>query len=154
MKMPIFAILARFWPVIGLFWPWYHFPKFSRSIFDLVLTGLSDIGKKILNSNDLLNENADLGYFRPFWACFWPVIVPISVSKARKDYVWLNSDRMKYDWPKNFKQLWYSWKKYCFWRFWAIFSLFLAIYTLHTATRFLWIVYSFQFLLDSSKKLD
>ena len=85
--MLIFTILARFWPVIGLFWPWYHFPKFSRSIFDLVLTGLSDIGKKILNSNDLLNENADLGYFRPFWVCFWPVMVPTSVSKACKEYI-------------------------------------------------------------------
>lgn len=64
--MPIFVILARFWHVIGLFWPWYHFPKFSRSIFDLVLTELSDISKKILNNNDLLNENADLSYIRPF----------------------------------------------------------------------------------------
>ena len=42
------------------------------SIFDLVLTGLREIGKKILNSNDLKDENADFDYFRPFFACLAP----------------------------------------------------------------------------------
>ena len=46
----------------------------SLSIFDLVLTGLSEIGKKILNNNDLFDENADLGHFRPFLACYGPSI--------------------------------------------------------------------------------
>ena len=73
-KMPILAILAHFWPVFGLLWPRYQFPKLSRSIFDLVLTGLSEIGKKILNNNVLFDENADLGHFRPFLACYDPGI--------------------------------------------------------------------------------
>ena len=51
------------------------------SIFDLVLTGLREIGKKILNSNDLKDENADFDYFRPFLACFWPVLAPYELSK-------------------------------------------------------------------------
>ena len=87
MKMSILAILGHFWPVFGLLWPRYQFPKLSRSIFDLVLTGLSEIGKKILNNNDLFDENADLGHFRPFLACFWPVMTPVSVSKALKEYI-------------------------------------------------------------------
>ena len=51
------------------------------SIFDLVLTGLREIGKKILNSNDLKDENADFDYFRPFLACFWLVLAPYKFSK-------------------------------------------------------------------------
>ena len=43
---PFLATLGHFWPVFDLIWLWYQFPKFSRSIFELVLTGLSDIGKK------------------------------------------------------------------------------------------------------------
>ena len=63
------------------------------------------LAQKILISNDLFDENADLGHFRPFWACFWPVMVPFSVSKARKEYISLSFDRIDYDWPKKFKQL-------------------------------------------------
>ena len=43
------------------------------SIFDLILTGLSEISGKILNDNDIFDENAHLGHFRLFFACFWPV---------------------------------------------------------------------------------
>ena len=57
MKRLIFAILGHFWPVFGLSWPRYQFPKLSLSIFDLVLTGLREISE-----ND--NENANFGYFR------------------------------------------------------------------------------------------
>ena len=56
-------------------------------IFVLVLTGFNEIGKKIRNNNDLFDENADLGHFRPFLACFWPVMAPVSVSKALKEYI-------------------------------------------------------------------
>ena len=52
MKTAILAILGHFWPVFGLLKPQYQFPKFSMSISDLVLTALSEIGKKILNNND------------------------------------------------------------------------------------------------------
>ena len=38
------------------------------SIFFLVLSGMSEIGKKILNNNDQSEENADFGHFRPFLA--------------------------------------------------------------------------------------
>ena len=38
------------------------------SILDLVLTGLGEISEKILNNNDLFDENADFDHFGPFWA--------------------------------------------------------------------------------------
>ena len=48
------------------------------SIFDLVLTGVSEIREKILNNNDQIEENANLGYFRVifglFLACYDPRI--------------------------------------------------------------------------------
>ena len=66
MKRPILIILGHFWPVFGLSWPLYQFSKLSMSIFDLVLTALSEIGEKILNNNELLDENADFDHFRPF----------------------------------------------------------------------------------------
>ena len=47
------------------------------SILDLVLTGLSEIGEKNWNNNDLLDENTDFGDFGPFLACFWPIRVPV-----------------------------------------------------------------------------
>ena len=46
------------------------------SLLDLVLTGFNEIGKKILNNNDLFDENADFGHFSLFLAIlayFWPV---------------------------------------------------------------------------------
>ena len=52
MKTSILAILGHFWPVFGLLWRWYQFPKLSMSILDVVLTALSEIGEKILNNND------------------------------------------------------------------------------------------------------
>ena len=52
------------------------------SIFDLVLTGVSEIREKILNNNDQVKENANFGYFRLILACFWPVMTPISVARA------------------------------------------------------------------------
>ena len=77
MKMPILTILGHFWPVFGLLWSLYQFSKLSMSVFDVVPTGLSEIGEKNLNNNDLLNENADFGHFGPFLACFWPIRVPL-----------------------------------------------------------------------------
>ena len=53
MKTSILAILGHFWPVFGLLWRWYQFPKLSMSILDVVLTALSEIGEKILNNNDI-----------------------------------------------------------------------------------------------------
>ena len=38
------------------------------SIFFLVLSGMSEIGKKNLNNNNQCEENADFGHFRPFFA--------------------------------------------------------------------------------------
>ena len=42
------------------------------SKFFLVLSGMSEIGKKILNNNDQFQENADFGHFRLFLACYGP----------------------------------------------------------------------------------
>ena len=53
------------------------------SIFFLVLNGMSKTSKKIPNINDQLEESADFGHIRPFLACLWPVVAPISVSKAQ-----------------------------------------------------------------------
>ena len=86
-KMPILAILGYFWPIFGLFRSRYQFRKLSMSISDLVLTRLSEIGKKILNNDDLFDENANFGHFRPFLAGFWPDMTPVSVSKALIDYI-------------------------------------------------------------------
>ena len=52
------------------------------SIIDLVLSRSSEIGGKIPNNNDLRDKNADLDHFRPFLACFWPIMALISVFKA------------------------------------------------------------------------
>ena len=62
--MPILAILSHFWPVMTP----------SMSLFDLVLNGLSEIDKKIVNNNDLFIENADFGHYRLFLACYDPRI--------------------------------------------------------------------------------
>ena len=92
MKMQILVIFGYFWPVFGLLWPRYQFPKLSRSIFDLVLTGFNEIGKKILNNNDRSDENADFGQYSPFLACFWPVMTLVSVFKALNEYICPSSD--------------------------------------------------------------
>ena len=76
-KVLIVAILGRFRPVFGLLWPRYKFLKVLVSILFLVLSGMSEIGKKILNDNNQFEENADFGHFRPFLACFWPVMAPM-----------------------------------------------------------------------------
>ena len=57
------------------------------SIFDLVLTGVSEIREKILNNNDQIKENANFGYYRLFLACFWPVMTPVSVPKALNECI-------------------------------------------------------------------
>ena len=44
MKISIQAILAQFWPIFGLLWPHYQFSQLSISIFDLILTEISEIG--------------------------------------------------------------------------------------------------------------
>ena len=44
------------------------------SLFDLVLNGLSEISKKIVNNNNLFNKDANFGNFRLLLLYFWPVI--------------------------------------------------------------------------------
>ena len=85
--MQILTILGHFLPVFGLLRPPYQFSKLSMHIFDLVPTGLSEIGQKILDNNTLCDENANFDHFRPFLACFWPVMAPISVFKALNEYI-------------------------------------------------------------------
>ena len=74
------------------------------SIFDLVLTGLSEIGKKTLKNNDLTDENAIFGHLRLFLACLWPVLKPVSVFKAFNEYLFPSSDLIESEWQENFKQ--------------------------------------------------
>ena len=62
--------LACFWPVMAQ----YQFLNLLMSTFDLVLTGLSEIGKKNPNNSDLCDDNAHLGHFRSFLACYNPGI--------------------------------------------------------------------------------
>ena len=45
-KIQILAIFGHFWPVFGLLWPWYKFLKVLMVKFFLVLSGISEIGKK------------------------------------------------------------------------------------------------------------
>ena len=40
------------------------------SMFDLILSGLSEIGKKILYNNDLPDESVNLVHIRPCYALF------------------------------------------------------------------------------------
>ena len=68
--MLILTIFGCFWPVFGLLWPQYKCLKVLRSIFFLVLSGMSEIGKKIPNNNNQFEENADFGHFWPFLAVF------------------------------------------------------------------------------------
>ena len=65
MKTSILAILSYYWHVLacfGLSWPQYQCSKISISVSDVVLTELSEIGKKILNNNDMLDENANFSH--------------------------------------------------------------------------------------------
>ena len=57
------------------------------SISDLVLSGQSEIGKKINDNIDVFEENANFGYLRLFLACFWPGMTPISMSKALIEHI-------------------------------------------------------------------
>ena len=55
-------------------------------ILVLIMTGLSLNKKKNSNNSDFLNEIADFGYFSLISACFWPVMAPVSMSKALNGY--------------------------------------------------------------------
>ena len=61
-------------------------------IFDLVLTGFNEIGKKIWNNNDRSDENADFGQCSQFLACFWPDMTLVSAFKALNAYTYPSSD--------------------------------------------------------------
>ena len=76
---------------IGLLWPRYECLMVQMSIFFLDLSGLSEIGKKIPNNNDQSEENANFRHFRPFLACFWPVMAPVWMMKGPNEYIFLNS---------------------------------------------------------------
>ena len=61
-------------------------------IFDLVLIGFNDIGKKIWNNNDRSDGNADFGQCSQFLACFWPDMTLVSAFKALNAYIHPSSD--------------------------------------------------------------
>ena len=70
------------------------------SIFDLVLTGLSEISEKISNNNDLFDEIADFGHFRPFFAYFWPDMTPVTLLRALNEYICSSSDFIESDYQE------------------------------------------------------
>ena len=66
------AISGHSWPVLGLLRSRYQRPKPAISIFDPVLTELSEIGEKVLNSNDEMRNLAILDHFWPIFGLLWP----------------------------------------------------------------------------------
>ena len=92
MKIWILPILVHYWPFFGQFWPWYQCQRLKISIFVFVQSGLNEIGKQILNNYVLKEENAYFGLISPLLACFWPVLAPVSVSKAQNEHVGPSSD--------------------------------------------------------------
>ena len=76
-EMLILSFSGHFWPAFGMLWPQNECLMVQMSIFFLVLSGLSEIGKNIPNNNDQFEENADFCHLRPFLACFWPVMAPV-----------------------------------------------------------------------------
>ena len=61
-------------------------------IFDLVLIGFNDIGKKIRNNNDRSDGNADFGQCSQFLACYWPDMTLVSAFKALNAYIYPSFD--------------------------------------------------------------
>ena len=61
-------------------------------IFDLVLIGFNDIGKKIWNNNDRSDGNADFGQCSQFLACYWPDMTLVSAFKALNAYIYPSFD--------------------------------------------------------------
>ena len=85
--MRILTISGHFWPVFGPLWPRYVCEMVLMSTFFLILSGMNEICKKKFHNNDQFEENADFGHLRPFLACFWPVMAPVSVFKALNEYI-------------------------------------------------------------------
>ena len=90
-KMRILVILGHFWPVFGLFRSGNVFLMVFLSIFFLVPSELSKTGKKIWKNDNKVENNANFGHFRPFLACFWPVMAPIEVLNDPNEYVFPSS---------------------------------------------------------------
>ena len=88
---------GHFSPFLACFWPVATLVSVSgplMSVFVLVMTGWSELNKKILS------ECADFGNFNPFLAGFWPVIALVSVSKALNEnispqYDWIEFEQQK-----------------------------------------------------------
>ena len=59
------------------------------SIFDLVLTGFDEIGLKMLNESDLIDEIANFDQLRSFLAC---LMAPVSMLKSLNEYICPSSD--------------------------------------------------------------
>ena len=57
------------------------------STFFLVQCRMNKTGKKSPNIKYQIEENADFGHFRPFLACFWPVMAHVSIFKALNEYI-------------------------------------------------------------------
>ena len=68
--MRILGILGYFWRVFGLLWPRYKCLMILMSIFFLVLSGMREIGKKILNNDDQLEKMPIFAILGNFWTVY------------------------------------------------------------------------------------
>ena len=71
------------------------------SIFSIVLIEWSEIDKKIQINYEMLDKNANFGYFGPFLACFWPVTTLVSVLNVQDEYIFNSSNWIEWDWQES-----------------------------------------------------
>ena len=76
------SFLAGFWPVMAL----VSVSKALKGTISPHYDWIEFEQQKKLNNNGFLDEVADFGHFSPTLACFWPVMGPVSMSKALNEY--------------------------------------------------------------------
>ena len=83
------ADFGNFNPFLAGFWPVMALVSVSKALNENISPHYDWIEfeqQKKLNNNDFLDEVADFGPFSPTLACFWPVMAPVSMSKALNEY--------------------------------------------------------------------
>ena len=84
---------------------------------------MNKTGKKSLNNNDEFEENADFGHFRPFLACFWPLMALVWVFKGPSEYTIPSFKCNEWDWKKILNNNDQFEENADFDRFWPVFGL-------------------------------
>ena len=83
------ADFGHFSPFLTGFWPIMTLVSVSKALNENISPHYDWIEfeqQKKLNRNDFLDEVADFGPFSPTLACCWPVMAPVSMSKALNEY--------------------------------------------------------------------